>query len=148
MSKVTPLPHHSVYVRIGQSKIHGVGLIAIVRIKKDTDLFPNDQSELTWIKVDNLQKMRPAYRKLYDDFCVRKGDAYGCPHNFNELTVSWYLNHSELPNVRCDSKYHFFAIRDIQVGEELTVDYRTYSEGFIPGTHTPKSLGQSSEIIR
>jgi SET domain-containing protein len=133
MSKEQTLPHHGVYVRIGRSKIHGVGLIAIVPIKKGTDLFPNDQSELTWIKADSLPEMYPSHRKLYNDFCIRKGDSYGCPPNLNDLTVSWYLNHSDKPNVVCDSEYRFFALRDIREGEELTVDYRTYTDSAIPG---------------
>lgn len=136
MSKADTQPHEGVYVRIGPSKIHGVGVIAIVPIKKGTDLFPHDQSELTWIKVDDLPAMHPSHRRLYDDFCVRKGDTYGCPSSFSELTASWYLNHSDSPNVECGSEYRFFALRDISEGEELTVDYRTYSEGAVPGSHS------------
>ena len=48
------------------------------------------------------------------------------------MTVSWYLNHSNNPNVEIDANYHFFAKRSIRRGEELTVDYRTYSDGPFP----------------
>ena len=128
MSESKPLPHEGVYVRIAPSRIHGVGLIAIVSIPKGTDLFPTDNAELTWIQVDDLPSMPLAQRQLYDDFCIRRGNTYGCPRNFNDLTMSWYLNHSNAPNVCCDSEYRFFALRDIRVGEELTVDYRTFSD--------------------
>jgi SET domain-containing protein len=138
MTDSKPLPHRGVYVRIGRSKIHGVGLIAIVPIAKGTDLFPSDHSELTWIKVDDLPVMSPVHRQLYEDFCIRRSDSYGCPSNFNDLTVSWYLNHSETPNVECDQEYRFFALRNIREGEELTVDYRTFSEGAIPGRAASK----------
>ena len=67
--------------------------------------------------------------KLYDDFCIIKGNKYGCPINFNSLTVGWYLNESkENPNVRATNDYDFIAIRDIKKGEELTVDYSTFSD--------------------
>jgi SET domain-containing protein len=40
------------------------------------------------------------------------------------------LRNSEMPNVRCEKEkhYRFFALRDINPVEELTVDYATYSE--------------------
>ena len=73
---------------------------------------------------------------LYDDFCVITPDKYLCPKSFNRLTVSWYVNEpndndpKESTNVRCtgDPDYHFIASRDIKNGEELLVDYSTYSE--------------------
>ena len=67
-------------------------------------------------------------RRLYEDFSIIKGDAYGSPLSFNKLTISWYLNHSETPNVAPDASYRFYALRDIGEGEELTTDYRTYSD--------------------
>ena len=44
------------------------------------------------------------------------------------LTTSWYLNHSDEPNVAADEHYLFYALRDIKAEEELTVDYHTYSD--------------------
>ena len=69
-----------------------------------------------------------ALRDLYDDFAIIKNDKYGSPRNFDLLTTSWYLNHSDNPNVAADKHYRFYALRDIKEGEELTVNYRTYSE--------------------
>ena len=45
--------------------------------------------------------------------------------------MSWYLNDpapGTMPNVRCDDNFEFWALRDIQKNEELTVDSDTYSE--------------------
>jgi SET domain-containing protein len=46
--------------------------------------------------------------------------------------MSWYLNEPRKgtqPNVLCDPEtYDFFAMRDIKPGEELTVNYATYSD--------------------
>ena len=55
----------------------------------------------------------------------RTGDT-GCPSNFNRLTMSWYLNESKNPNVRCDKSYNFWTLRNVKAGEELTVDYLSY----------------------
>jgi SET domain-containing protein len=43
------------------------------------------------------------------------------------LTLAWYLNHSDRPNVAADKNYNFYSIRRIKKGEELTADYDTYS---------------------
>jgi hypothetical protein len=55
---------------------------------------------------------------------------FGCPTNFNRLTISWYLNKPKRggkPNVYCKN-YDFYASRKIKAGEELTVDYSKYSD--------------------
>ena len=44
------------------------------------------------------------------------------------LTMSWYLNESAHPNVRCDPFYNFWTISDIEPDDELTVDHSSYSE--------------------
>ena len=45
---VEPLPHEHVYVRLGASAIHGIGVIAIRHIPKGTNIFANDRVELVW----------------------------------------------------------------------------------------------------
>ena len=123
-------PHEGVYARIGRSRIHGVGVFAIRPIKKGTHIFHGDDDEIVWVEKSQLRGLPREIKRLYQDFSIvrRKGNVYGCPENFNRLTVAWYLNCSPHPNVRCDAEYRFFALRDIEAGEELTVDYKAYSE--------------------
>jgi hypothetical protein len=122
------LPHDRVYIRLAPST-HGVGAFAIARIKKGTKLF-NDDSEIVWFEKSVIADpdLSGEIIRLYEDFCISKGGYYGCPKNFNLLTPSWYLNHSDNPNAYSDDKYSFFALRDIEQGEELTLDYRNYTE--------------------
>jgi SET domain-containing protein len=122
------LPHHQVYTRIAHSRTHGVGVKAIRPIKKGTYIFCGDDARLRWIKKSELRGLATEHRKLYNDFCIKSGNWYGCPQNFNLMTPAWYLNHSVTPNVGCDRSYRFYALRDIRKGEELTADYGTYSE--------------------
>ena len=91
-------------------------------------LFPDDNDEMRWVEETSLPTRPKEIRKLYDDFGIIRKGRYGCPVTFNRLTMSWYLNCSKRPNVRCDEYDDFFALRDIRPGEELTVDYWTYSE--------------------
>lgn len=128
-------PHEGVYTRLAPSRIHrgGVGVFAIRHIAKGKHLFQGDVEDMVWIERKDLPRGPKAIHKLYDDFAViitdkvDKKTRYGCPLSFNRLTPSWFLNHSPKPNVRCDANYRFVALKDITPGDELTVDYSTYS---------------------
>jgi hypothetical protein len=125
------LPDVHSFTRLRPSKIHGVGVFAIRDIPKGTNIFGDDRSEMVWIKNSEIEGKGGEIRRLYDDFCVIKNGKYGCPKGFNNLTVSWYINEpaaGQRSNVVCCGKYDFVAARDIRAGEELTVDYSTYSE--------------------
>ena len=123
------LPHKGVYTRLGRSAIHGIGVIAIRDIPKGTNVFEGDNSKIVWINKSEFLNIEPEIRKLYDDFCVIKSDKYGCPENFNSLTVGWYLNESkDNPNVCCTENYEFITTRDIKKGEELLANYSEYSD--------------------
>jgi len=122
-------PHFGVYTRIAHSQIdkNGVGVFAIIDIPEGTSIFFGDTDELLWKDERELSQLLPEIRRLYDDFCIIQNNKYGCPRNFNQLTVAWYLNHSEYPNVTCNKDFNFVAKKEIRKGDELTVDYRTYN---------------------
>jgi len=96
-------------------------------------MFPEDDDDLVWVEAANVKSLPREIRKLYEDFAIKKGARYGCPDNFNHLTPAWFLNHSETPNVASDGEYRFYALKKIKKGEELTVNYQTYSE--LQGRH-------------
>jgi FRG domain len=131
-----PTPHAELYTRLKPSLIEGVGVFAIRKIKNGTVLFSGDADEIRWINAHELPKSK-ALREFYDRFAIVKNGKngkpkrYGCPRNFHRLTMSWYINDprpNEKPNVICDENYEFRALRDINEGEELTVDSSTYSD--------------------
>ena len=125
------LPHDGVYARLYCSPIHGVGVVAIRDIKRNTLIFKGDDADLVWLEKRQIIDLPIKIRKLYDDFAVIKGDRFGCPVNFNRMTPAWYLNEpkpGEPPNVGANEEYEFFALRDIRKGEELTVRYCTFSD--------------------
>jgi hypothetical protein len=122
-----PPAHLGVYTRLKKSR-HGVGVFAILEIPEGRNVFDGDSGQLRDIDDSDLNDIPLEIRQLYDDFCLRKGGRLKGPSNFNNLTVGWYLNHSDTPNVRCDEHFDFIATRLIKKGEELTADYRTYDE--------------------
>jgi hypothetical protein len=122
------LPHEAVFTRLRPSRRHGIGVFAIRPIPRGTKLFRGDSDDMRWIKSVDVGRLPSEVRRLYDDFCVLKAGRLGCPTSFDRLTPSWYLNNSKDPNVVCDEHLNFIAKRPIASGEELTVDYSTYSE--------------------
>ena len=124
-------PHDEVYVRLGLSKVHGIGAVAIKPIPAGTDVFANDRVEMVWVERAALTDLLPAERQLYHDFGIARGELIGCPVNFHNLTPGWYCNEpppGEEPNVEVDSEFAFRARRDIAAGEELTVRYTQFSD--------------------
>lgn len=128
-------PHTSVFCRIGVSKIHGVGLFAIVDIPKSTVIFTGKDDPAESVPKHVVDALPDSQRKLYEDFAVLNDDCYICPPNLNELTVGWFFNHARNPNCGCRKFYRhgldFFTLRDIKVGSELTLDYDGYERIYL-----------------
>jgi hypothetical protein len=125
--KPTEAAHKGAYTRLKISP-HGVGVFAIRDIPSGTNVFDGDTTEIREIPRTDLLDVHPEVARLYRDFCVFTGGKILGPTNFNNMTVGWYLNHSETPNMRCDDDYNFFSLHEIKAGEELTVDYHTYDD--------------------
>src|SRR5215470_5644576 len=121
-SQERKLPHHGVYVRLAPSRTHGVGVVAIQKIRKGSSIFPDDTEKINWVRNLDIGRLPREIRRLYDDFAVIKngGRTYGCPKSFNRLTPAWFLNEPKpggKANVGCRADYRFYALRDIQPGE-------------------------------
>lgn len=128
----TRMPHDGVYTRIGRSATHGVGVLAIRSIPKDTLVFEGESELVVWVARDEVRRMPRAIRSLYEDFGMVWGDKLGVPPTLNMLSVGWYVNHSDTPNVEAGDDGRFRTLRRIRVGEELTADYRTFVDEPLP----------------
>lgn len=131
----TSLPHSRAYCRIGISKLHGVGLIAIVDIPKGTVLFTGKDEPAESVPKSVVDALPLEQQKLYNDFGVLLDGNYVCPSDFSTLSVGWYFNDSCKPNVITKKFYHhgldFVTIKDIKVGDELCLNYSEYEKVFL-----------------
>jgi hypothetical protein len=122
--------HDGVYTRLAASQIHGIGVFAILPIPCGTSLFTSEGSGLVSEITDmEVKALGAPLKKLYTDFAIQTepGGPWVGPSCFDDMSSGWYVNHSKVPNISISGKYDYTALRDIQVGEELTVDYDTYS---------------------
>lgn len=127
-------PHDDVYARIGPSGIHGVGVLAIRDIPAGTLVFRGESERVAWVSRAAVRRLPPAIRALYEDFGMVAGDQIGVPPTLNMLSVGWYVNHADAPNLEAGEDGRFRALRRIRRGEELTADYRTFVDEPLPFT--------------
>jgi len=135
----TKPPHDGVYARIGPSRIHGVGVRAIRDIPAGTLVFHGESERVAWVSRAAVRRLPAAIRALYEDFGMVSGDLIGVPPNLNMLSVGWYVNHADRPNVAAGDDGRFRTLRRIRKGEELTADYRTFVEEPLPFKPTPRA---------
>ena len=122
------LPHRNLYTRL-QASWNGVGVFAIRDIPERTVLFVGDVGATVRVPIAEVESIEDReVRKMYFDFCPVVGGAFVAPADFNQLTMGWYTNHSDYPNVNVDQELRFSTNRLVLKGEEITTNYTTYSE--------------------
>ncbi len=109
----------------------GVGVFALRFIKQDEVLYDKKywncfkNYQVHWKDVRKL--VEPKIEKYIERMCmyVPETESYILDVPLNMLYTEYYINHSHTPNLFWDRKTHeFFAIKDIEEGEELTSYYR------------------------
>ncbi|MBI5410519.1 MAG: SET domain-containing protein [Nitrospirae bacterium] len=104
---------------VGQSKIHGLGLIAHEFIPSGTivwRLAPGFDAVLSEAQLKGLSLTAQNHVQHYGYFDTRHQKYVLC------AAADRFTNHSENANTRFFGD-HSIAIRDIQEGEEITNDY-------------------------
>jgi SET domain-containing protein len=116
------------YVMIKPSPLHGIGVFAIRTIPKGTkNIFSEGMGEWIQVSKQEVESLPQSSKDLIENHCLFDEDHYFIPeYGFKLVDLVIYLNHSEIPNVRSlNEGEQFEALRDIQEGEELLVDYGT-----------------------
>lgn len=111
----------TVKLKIAPSKIHGVGVFAMVDIPKGTKLWADRAPQAYKISQGNLSKLFPYIREhLIERWpSIVVGKAFAYPDYF----IQGFINHADDPNY--DNKLDV-TVKDIVAGEEITEDYRNY----------------------
>lgn len=120
--------NNDTYVMAQPSAIHGIGVFAIRGIPKGTrNIFSTGIGEFIKIPATDVDALPEHSRKLVETYCLYDEENYFIPdYGFKLMDLSLYLNHSDEPNVISINEGEYFeALRDIQPGEELLVDYGT-----------------------
>lgn len=124
---------HETFVAIRPSPVAGIGVFAIRHIPAGCrDIFTpphGDSADDGFVTVPrgDVDALPAHARQLVETYCLYDdGHYYVAEDGFKKMDLVHFLNHSATPNVRSiDDGAWFEALRDIEPGEELFVDYGT-----------------------
>jgi len=107
---------------VAPSDIHGLGLRAKERIPKNSLFWKHDHLIDGWIDI------RSAEKHGYSTF-LENVDYFYCYDRSLDLYIRHadtiiFINHSDKPNLTSPTKYMHISNKDIEVGKELTLNYR------------------------
>lgn len=97
------------------SPIHGVGVFTTENIKRGA-ILPSFFDNRTFT-TELSQGWEQRFSVVTNDW----GGGYYLPNDFNKISITWYLNHSDKPNISRIGQ----ALRLIEAGKELTINYKT-----------------------
>lgn len=120
------------YITIKPSRTHGIGVFAICDIPKGCKgIFSRNVGEWIKLSITEVETLPHHSRNLVETYCLFDTDHYYVPdYGFKVMDLVNYLNHSSIPNVlSINEGEEFEALRDIQTGEELFVNYTYLAEG-------------------
>ncbi len=129
-----PYPRARYELRPSRMLPDQVGLFALTAFLADDIVAPYayfDESRLIgWKELETLDE---ATRYKVVQYCYKDRKGLHAPKNINSIGICYFINHSCDPNLYCNKKGDFVALRNIQAGEELTADLeknmkQTYSE--------------------
>ena len=120
------------FAMLKPSPLHGIGVFAITAIKKgERKIFSDYESEWIEVSKEEVSTLPKHARDLVENHCLFNETHYYVPeYGFKIFDLAVYLNHSDQPNLISVNDGEFFeAIRDIDAGEELLIDYGTIVDG-------------------
>jgi SET domain-containing protein len=115
---------HEIVVKLAPSKIAnaGVGVFALTSIEKGEIVFRPDKNE--FIEWQNLKGLESNIFSHIKSICNHNDYGFWIDCSINKVNASYYVNHSDEPNLYHDLETDVFcAIKNIQIGEELTCKY-------------------------
>lgn len=111
-------------VKLAPSQINGagVGVFALSKIEKEEIVF--DTNTNIFIKWGEINGIDENILKYIQQICHYNDQGFWIDCPVNKINPSYYVNHSEDPNLYHDTETDtFIAIKTIEIGEELTCVY-------------------------
>ncbi len=130
MNKVdllSELNNHT-YVMLQPSPISGIGVFAVQNIPVGCrEMFskPNVNDEWITLSKNEVDELPNHSKFLVGNYCLYDDENYFVPaEGFKKIDLSLFINHSITPNIiSINDGDYFEAIKNIEIGEELVLDY-------------------------
>ena len=115
-----------VYLQLRPSSVHGIGVFAIRDIPKGCrDMFSKEEGNWIKIPLTEVEMMPDHLKKLIENYFLFDDQFYYVEKSgFKKPDLSFFLNHSDEPNIISVNDGEFFeTTMNIKAGEELFIDY-------------------------
>jgi SET domain-containing protein len=115
-----------VKVILAPSRIQGVGLFAVKNLAMGEEVPIWDQLDMRFFEVPPPEDK--LFHAVFHHYCIRTKCGYYGPKDFLKMSIGWYINHSDTPNLeeRLENEtWRYYAKTAIAQGEEVAMDYRT-----------------------
>jgi hypothetical protein len=111
-------------VKLAPSQINGAGVGVFALSKIETEEIVFDTNTNIFIKWGEINGIEENILKYIQQMCHYNDQGFWIDRPVNKINSSYYVNHSEDPNLYHDTKTDtFIAIKTIEIGEELTCVY-------------------------
>jgi hypothetical protein len=106
------------------SPIQGVGVFTTEPIGEGDHVRLWQADDWRFVSFEDAER-DPELFAARETYCVTHERGYCCPLDFHRMSIGWYMNHSDQPNVRhrADENYEYYASRNIDADEEILCDY-------------------------
>lgn len=116
------------WVMIKPSPIEGIGVFALRDIPEGCrNMFSKETANEKWLSISKkeIKKLPEHSKALIENYCLYDEENYFVPdYGFKKMDLVNFLNHADEPNIISINDGEFFeAIRAIEKGEELFIDY-------------------------
>ena len=121
----------NISARIQKSDISGVGLFAIKDIPKNTIVFPVNKFSTKKYKKNYLrnQGITNEVINIFDDYWCSNSDEITVHDQTYDLYPSFFINHSDNPNIINDGT-NWVTLTNIKKGDELLEDYNDMCKNY------------------
>ena len=97
---------------LGPSKIDGIGCYSDIVIREGEFVRIFSPEDSRWVPLKKAHAS--PHKKLIKKFGIRVDGGYWAPIDFLRISVGWYMNHSETPNLQSDDgDVTYYALEDI-----------------------------------
>lgn len=113
-------------VRLKPSKVcDGVGVFSIKPIEKGEVLFKDVTPDVTYIEFSELNGVDETTFHYLKTMCNSDDKGIYLSRTINNINVSYFINHSDTPNVEHDLELDVYkVIKKIDIDEELVCTYK------------------------
>jgi len=115
----------TIKTKLDKSKIHGIGVFAEEFIPKGKVVYQYLEGFDIIYSTEQIEKMSMLTRKYIEHYAYYSSGEGGyvlCGDNGR------FVNHSKTPNIQMYNRINTVALKDIQIGEEITEDYFYFDE--------------------